>query len=289
MKNDKRNYIVVGSFVIAMVTALTVWITLLSDRTGPTDTYYVVYENVAQLKSGGQLQYEGYAVGFIHTIEPQQRDGELVFRVTVHVKRDWPIPVDSQAAIVTGIFEAAVIDIAGGSKSELLVPGSEISSRESGDLFALANEAAAKIGGILDDIAERAPVMLENVETVSTDLRLAMEQINDLLDRENVGRIDRILTNVEGATGDLNQLLDALRDAGENVNELVKNLDRLLDEEDGDLSEAIDDVRHTTAALASHIDAITANLEDATRNANEFSKQIRENPGVLLRGRETGE
>ena len=62
-----------------------------------------------------------------------------------------------------------------------------------------------------------------------------------------------------------------------------------LEHLDGDLSEAIDDVRHTTAALASHIDAITSNLEDATRNANEFSKQIRENPGVLLRGRETEE
>ena len=48
-------------------------------------------------------------------------------------------------------------------------------------------------------------------------------------------------------------------------------------------------MRHTTAALASHIDAITANLEDATRNANEFSKQIREDPSVLLRGRKIEE
>ena len=59
-----------------------------------------------------------------------------------------------------------------------------------------------------------------------------------------------------------------------------------VDEEEGDVSEALDDLRHTTAALASHIDAITANLEDAIRNANEFSKQIREDPSVLLRGRE---
>jgi phospholipid/cholesterol/gamma-HCH transport system substrate-binding protein len=116
-----------------------------------------------------------------------------------------------------------------------------------------------------------------------------MEQVNSLLDNENIGRINHILVNVEDATGNLNQLLVDLQDAGANVDLLVKNLDRLLDEEDGDLAEVIDDVRHTTATLASHIDAITANLENATRNADEFSKQIREDPSLLLRGRETEE
>ena len=35
------------------------------------------------------------------------------------------------------------------------------------------------------------------------------------------------------------------------------------------------------------VDAISRNLEVTTRNLNEFSSQIRENPGVLLRGRES--
>ena len=289
MRNDKRNYVAVGAFVIAMLTALVVWIVRLGDGSGPTDAYIIVYENVSQLKAGAQIQYEGYPVGSIDAIAPQHSDGKPVFLVEVSVQKGWPIPADSSAAIVAGIFEAAVIDIAGGSASELLAPGSAIPARESADLFSLANDAADKIGRILDDIAAREPVLLENLEIVSSDLRRAMAQINTLLDDENVGRVGQILTNAEGAMGNLNQLLDELRDAGANVNQLVTSLDRLLDEEDGDLSEAIDDVRHSTAALASHIDAIISNLEDATRNANEFSKQIREDPSVLLRGRETEE
>ena len=128
--------------------------------------------------------------------------------------------------------------------------------------------------------------MLENVEVVTVELRKAVQQINTMLDGENVARVDQILVNVEDATGDLYGLLEDVRAAGANLNQLMASLDRLLDEEDGDVSEALDDLRHTTAALASHIDAITANLEDAVRNANEFSKQIREDPSVLLRGRE---
>ncbi len=39
--------------------------------------------------------------------------------------------------------------------------------------------------------------------------------------------------------------------------------------------------------MSRHIDAIANNLEGATRNLNEFGGQIREDPSVLLRGRDT--
>jgi phospholipid/cholesterol/gamma-HCH transport system substrate-binding protein len=43
------------------------------------------------------------------------------------------------------------------------------------------------------------------------------------------------------------------------------------------------------AAISRRIDSITGDLESTTRNMNEFSRQIRENPGVLVRGRETSD
>ena len=54
--SDRRNYVVVGGFVLAMAAALTLWITLLTGRTGPTDDYTVVYENVNGLKAGTRIQ-----------------------------------------------------------------------------------------------------------------------------------------------------------------------------------------------------------------------------------------
>jgi hypothetical protein len=38
--------------------------------------------------------------------------------------------------------------------------------------------------------------------------------------------------------------------------------------------------------VARHIDAIAADLETSSRNLAEFTRGVREDPGVLVRGRE---
>ena len=54
MREDTRNFVVVGTFVITMLVALITWIALLSGRTGATDDYHIVYDNVMGLKTGVQ-------------------------------------------------------------------------------------------------------------------------------------------------------------------------------------------------------------------------------------------
>ena len=55
MRNEKRNYIVVGAFVIAMLVALILWIALMSGGVGGTDKYFIVYDNVMGLKKGVEI------------------------------------------------------------------------------------------------------------------------------------------------------------------------------------------------------------------------------------------
>ena len=97
MRNDKRNYIVVGVFVIAMLVALILWIALLSGSTGATDDYHIVYDNVMGLKTGAEILYEGFPVGHIEDISPGEREGRSSYRVYVCVKRVWPFPEDCSA------------------------------------------------------------------------------------------------------------------------------------------------------------------------------------------------
>ena len=75
MREDSRNYMIVGSFVLAMLVALITWIALLSGRTGATDDYHIVYDNVMGLKTGVEILYEGYPVGLIEDISPVEQDG----------------------------------------------------------------------------------------------------------------------------------------------------------------------------------------------------------------------
>ena len=50
------------------------------------------------------------------------------------------------------------------------------------------------------------------------------------------------------------------------------------------INAAVTDLRYLTDSVSRHIDAINRNLEGAARNLYEFSRQIRQNPGLLLGG-----
>ena len=45
------------------------------------------------------------------------------------------------------------------------------------------------------------------------------------------------------------------------------------------------DLQHSMDSVARHIDAINTNLEATTRNMTEFTRQLREDPSVVIRGR----
>ena len=94
MRNDKRNYVLVGSFVIAMMALLIIWISMVSGRTGATDDYYVIYDNVMGLNTGVEILFEGYRVGHIEDISPVTENGRIRYRVDVSVEQNWPIPED---------------------------------------------------------------------------------------------------------------------------------------------------------------------------------------------------
>lgn len=298
MRNDKRNYIVVGIFVIAMLVALILWIALLSGRTGATDDYHIVYDNVMGLKTGAEILYEGFPVGHIEDISPGEREGRRSYRVDVSVKRDWPIPEDSSAEITApGFLSAYVIDIQAGESQTLLEPGSEIEGREATAMLSAVNAVADEVLKVIEEsvrpmlakFSEGAPGIVDNVDQFTAELNQTVDQINAILSPANVERVGKILENLDSATGEFATLIEGLGETRELVGGLITKLDALLEEDQGELNVAIRDLRRTLAAIARRIDSITSDLESTTRNMNEFSRQLRENPGVLVRGRETND
>ena len=67
---------------------------------------------------------------------------------------------------------------------------------------------------------------------------------------------------------------------------MLTTVDTLIDDHKDDVGHSLVDLHASLETVSRHIDAIANNLEGATRNFNEFSGQIREDPSVLLRGRE---
>jgi phospholipid/cholesterol/gamma-HCH transport system substrate-binding protein len=282
MRDDQRNYVVVGVFVIAMVVGLVLWIAMISGRTGATDAYYIRYDAVPGLAKGAQIFFDGYPVGRIESIRPMDDGDEQRFRLDVSVERGWKIPDDSQAKIVAGFLAAVFINIEGGDSETFLEPGDQIPSVEATDLIAEVTETVASLRGTLADLKPQ-------IEGIVDDLSLTMDQINSLLSPDNTGRVATILENLEAVSEEIKGMTDGLGNTRRQLDRVLAQVNNLIDENKDEVSRSIANLHESVEALARHAEAIAYNLEATTRNMNEFSQQIRENPGVILRGRNAAE
>lgn len=292
MKETNRNYIAVGAFVSAMLVALIAWFAVLSGWTRASDSYYIEWDNVMGLKEGTQILFEGYQIGLIDGISKGQ---EKNYRVDIAVEKDWPIPDSAIAETTAPSFLAAlVVNIDAGASQTLLAPGSEIPSREAGDLLAAAGDAMDSVSEMLDflkpvveEIMDSVGQVLseENAAELASMLKTLNTRITEILSAENAARIESILTNLDTVSQDVSELTQGLRGTKAEIDGLLATVERLMDENRGEVGHALKDLHASLETVSRHIDSIASNLDDTARNANEFSGQIRENPGVLLRGR----
>lgn len=404
MKSDRINYLVVGSFVVAMVIGLVVSIGLLTGRTGATDTYYTSYRDTTGLKFGSQVLYMGFPVGQIENITPVAEDGKMSFRVQLQIIeefKNWQVPKDSVAQIrAAGLLAGVTVDIRAGASKEALKPGDQIPGLEQSDVFVAVTDAANtlkhltensikplienlsayvnRFGSVLDahgsdlitnlsivsrELATRAPELISKFIELSDELKHTSTQFRIVLSEENAQKVgsvvDNMVTaskNVVSLTEDTKQQIHALLGPGtskkvddaladfskasknvailsEDVNDSLRNIltpetagklqhaldnfslaaaniaelsqdlgatraevDRLL----GSLSESVaenrpnlrdstSDLRYILRSVAENIDTVNYNLEGMSRNMFEFSRLLRQDPSVLLRGSAAGE
>lgn len=294
MRDARRNYVVVGAFVLAMVAALVVWIALLSGWTGATDAYHIHYGRVLNLAPGTQVHYEGFPVGRVEAIGPETGDPRGGFRVDVVVERGWPIPEDSLAVVTTGgVLSAVIIDIQSGRSPSLLEPGGEIPGREQDNVFAALSSTASRVSDLatslqpfLEKVGEEGPPIIENLRSFTRELQQTAEQLNEALGPDTVASAKNTLANFEASSDQLRALSEGVGGTLEDLDGLLGDVRGMLAQDDGELGHALVDLHESLEAVARHVESIARNLETTSRNMAEFSRQIREHPNVLLTGRE---
>ena len=165
MRHHRLNYIVVGFFVIAMMGVAFGSFLLLTGQARETDQYHIVMDNVADVKFGTQVRYEGYSIGQVERISPFSESGRMRFRLDVSVQAGWRVPDNSIARIgSTNILAAKTVDIAAGDSTTALKPGVMIGSAPTRDMFVMMANLADEFGQIgksslrplIDDLAELA-------------------------------------------------------------------------------------------------------------------------------------
>ncbi len=318
MRRDGINYFIVGVFVLAVVVALLALLYRLTGGTGPTDRYHAFYDNVAGIKYGTVTYYKGFQVGQVEGIEPQsEADGPGTrYRVQFSVKQDWPIPRGSIAAIVLpGPLAPAVVDIREGEGPDVLPPDSELEGAEPADLFVALSDVAADFHKFSERIAALSeeyetlsrtelrplvgqlrarlddPELLESFTQVIKKLDASADALLEVLGDENRQHLAAILSNADRGSVQLNEVLAHIEDTRARMHHLLEQLDQIVVENRstltqgvGDAAAAMQDLRDSVRTVADNVDTIVHYLESGTRNMNEFSREVRENPGILLRG-----
>lgn len=304
MKRDNINYFVVGLFVLAGLGILFSVLLKISSGGGGRDVYYTQYRNVAGLSDGTLVTYEGYVFGKVASIEPMRNEQGISYRVALEVSEDWKIPADSVARIYSeGLLADTVVNVSEGESAEFLSPGDSIKGEQGVDLFAAIGEVAGdfgdlsensirplieslnrtvqQVGGVLES---RVPVILTDVEHLVSQLDESATHLSGILDDGGAHKAKRILTNVDLAAKDLSELTAGLSEVKRDARELMAKLDEMVSEGGPDVRQAVADLRHILDQVSRYSAGILQNMDDTSRNMNEFSRQIRENPGRLLGG-----
>ncbi|MFP8874291.1 MAG: MlaD family protein [Myxococcota bacterium] len=297
MKDERRNYVIAGGFVVAMVVGLVLWLALISGRTGSVDSYWVRYRNVMGLNDGTKVLFEGYPVGAVDRISPLPASEGGGFRVDVNLTASWPVPDDSVAAVTAGgLLAAVVVNIRGGDSKQLLAPGSEIPGSEKGSLIEAFSSVADQVKGIADDVkpvldslSERVPEIMDEAHDLVSQLNALAERLDGIFSDPNVDHIDNIFTNLDETTANTAHLSADLQETQARLDKLLISLDTTIGENREDLRRVAMDLRSSLEQVSDYIPTIVQNLESSMRNLNEFTSVIRQNPGVLIRGRTVGD
>ncbi|MBM3564647.1 MAG: MCE family protein [Alphaproteobacteria bacterium] len=274
MRSNRINYFVVGLFVIVSVVGLVVAVAVLSGRTGAADNYHAVYRNVTGVKFGTQVMYEGYPIGQVETVVPVADAGGMSFRVNFGVRQGWKIPDDSVANIAApGLLSAITISIAAGKSTTPLKPGAQIKSQEAANIFSAISSVAGDIGSLTE----------QDIRPLLGNLNRIAALVRDMMEKEDLmGKTAAAVDNIQAFTESMKRNSEEISTVFSAEN--IKKMDRTIANLDAMIAENKDDVRFAVESVSRHIESINQNLDGMARNMFEFSRQVRQNPGLLMGG-----
>ncbi len=306
MKRDNVNYLMVGSFVVVMAVVLVVLLFAISGRSGPTDSYYVVYDNVAGLNLGTGVFFEGYRIGQVDAITPAPTAGRMHYKLALSVQSGWKIPRDSVATVASsGLISAVTIDIRQGKSDIALKPGDLIAGQGQTDLLSVLNQVAGDfrqlsqdgLMPVLKNLDIRITAVSEEIlKFRHDDLTPLVTMLHERLDKEVLGgtiavikQLDESARGLQAVFSIANQdrvtnILSHVDDVAVNLNELIARVETSRAEADK-LLVALD------ALATDNRDAVSAGLGAARLSMRELQvalKTVNEHLGQILINLEGG-
>jgi len=312
METTKAERIRLGIFVMLMSflvlgTAAFLIGKKITEKFTPYKTRFM--ESVDGLNPGAKVKLNGIVVGQVTGLEVDKEDLNAVI-VKFEVSSETPVKTTMTANLIGGISLTGLksIELSGGSPSDPNAQkGSFIQSSVSGlkQVTGQAELIAEKIEGILNnllnitndynqkrfaniatnldnitarldtvwikntkdinDVPKYAKLLLENSNAVAEESKVTVHKITIA-----VAKLDSLLSHTDNKIQNLQleAAVKSINDAAKSAELLAKRGDQLIYRNQEDLS------------------VVVRYLKEAVENLNDVSRQVRENPSLLIRGEE---
>jgi len=267
--NNRVNYTLVGSFVLAGIIAilsLSYWMLRPSDET-KTQQYNIYFnESVLGLNIDAPVKYRGIKVGKVTHLRINPANSEQV-EVQVTILTSTPIKEATVARLTAqGITGLTYINLTLGKNT-------------SPELMKKEGETCPTI--------KTTPSFFENMEQslggLSIDLTKTLRGTHKLLDDKNQEQITKILQNTASLTQKLNRLLDDktithLQKMSKNLDSFTYKLDKLVPNIDGFIDKSVtweSDIAGSFDSIMQSYVGITAAMTEIKRAvaSGEFNIQ----------------
>lgn len=304
MKRETINYFAVGLFVLTMAVLLAGAVFVITGRNSSEVSYYAFYPNIAGIAEGSTVTYNGYQVGRVVAVNLASDGGRKGYMLKFAVRADWHIPADSIAQIVApGLLSAKQIDIQPGHSPTSLAPDGKLIGQEevemmtaisqaAADLSLLANgslqpmitELSKSVTGISDQLQTELPKLFIQLNKLLSSLNKTADQLAGVVDEDNSRQIKILLENTASLSADLVSLVNDVHDLRDEFANLVGEGQQILVDNRAPLHATVEQMDTASTLLAQHLTTILYHLDTTSRNLNELTRSLRQDPSLLVRG-----
>ena len=161
-------------------------------------------------------------------------------------------------------------------------------NRRVDNIAGLLEEGGPRVIGHLESGAGKLDAgvseVLASIRDLTTRLKRTADDLNRLVGPETEGSVRTVLGTIENSARNFEQLSGDLEGTRVRLDALLTESHGVVSGNRRDIDQSVADLRASLQKVSRHIGAVTRNLEVTSRNMAEFSRQIRQNPGLLLGG-----
>jgi phospholipid/cholesterol/gamma-HCH transport system substrate-binding protein len=300
---SRVNYLVVGIFVVIFGIGL-VWFAFWLGKYDLRDQYYTyrleISESVSGLSVDSNVMLRGVNIGRVSAILINPENIELT-EVYVNIRQDVPIKEDMVASTkMFGITGLLSIEIEGGTNAaKTLVPTDEyiptIKTKTSlvTNLSRGVESLSQKLDALLEQgenvlsdknintverILDNVEVITKNGEEVEKRVMSSLEELDAAIKEFRVS-MQRVSTNFEGATEDLNAVKKVIIPTINNFNRVTLKVEQSLDRGDYNMMKILEPMIVDMQILSTQMGELAQKLEGSPSDLIFKSRTPLKGPG----------